>query len=278
MRILREPLFHFFLLGLAIFGWFSLKNPDTPVAEGVIVIDDKDVTLLTEQFAATWRRPPTPAELEGLVQTMLREEVLVREAEALGLDQGDSVIRSRLVQKMTFLTESVAQAMTPEDSVLIEHMQAYPDQFRRPGRVAFEQVGLGPSPTDAEIAELRAALEAGADPATLGLRSLLPPALPLSTVNSIDGVFGRGMFDGVYALEGEGWQGPVQSGYGWHLVRVTEKLPEALPPFEEAREAVLAHWRRETSETLSNAQFESLKAQYEVTLPETGESSGEAAQ
>lgn len=280
MRLLKEPLFHFLLLGAAIFAWYSLQAPRTTVEDGgpQIVIDAQDVDRLIAQYRATWRRPPRAAELEAMIDGLAREEVLVREARAMGLDVGDSVIRGRLTQKMDFLTTSVAQSMEPDEAVLLAHLEANPERFRSAGRVAFEQVFLGPVPAPAVIEEVSAALAEGADPGNLGQRTLLPLDLPLSSKTAVDATFGGELFAQVQALPEGVWQGPVTSGYGSHFVRVTAREEPRLPSLSEIREAVLFDWRREMSESLTQAQFEQLSAQYTITRPDLSQWAGELLQ
>ncbi|NDR55410.1 peptidyl-prolyl cis-trans isomerase [Aliiruegeria sabulilitoris] len=267
MRILREPLFHFFLLGLLLFGWFFWLNPADPndAASDRIVIDVQDIARLTAQFEATWRRPPTEAELQGLLDSLVREEVLVREAQLLGLDQGDGAIRNRLAQKMTFLTTSVAQSIEPDDEVLRAYMDQNQERFAFPPRVSFEQILLKP---EEEAGDVLAALNTGADPTQLGAATLLPAEIPLSIAASVDGLLGRGTFEQLAELPEGRWSGPVQSGYGLHVVRLTGREPGALPPFDEIRDRVLQDWRSKQSEELTAAQLKSLKSKYEIVLPE----------
>lgn len=265
-RILREPLFHFFLLGVGIFALYGSVNPDklTGVASERIVIDTQDIDRLVQQFEATWRRPPTRPELQGLVEAQVREEVLVREALALGLDQGDGIIRNRLAQKMTFLTTSVAQSMLPEDEVLISHMETNRDRFTMPDMLAFDQIAL-PSGADADAT--LATLNAGTEPEEIGGRSLLPPNMNLSSGQAIDSTFGRGFYEALIELPENVWVGPVQSGYGAHLVRLTDRREPSLPPFEVIRDQVLADWRRDQTDTLTAAQFEAFRAKYDIETP-----------
>ena len=135
MRLLKEPLFQFLLLGLVIFGWFYWKNPpeDEAASSDRIIVDETDLKWLSEQFRSTRQRPPTRSELTALMNQMVREEVLVREALALGLDQGDNVVRNRLAQKMVFLTTSLAQSMEPasEDRPRGEALRARPRKRAR---------------------------------------------------------------------------------------------------------------------------------------------------
>lgn len=265
-RILREPLFHFFLLGLGIFVLYASMNPSDPnaSADERIVIDTQDIGRLVQQFEATWRRPPTQPELQDLVEAQVREEVLVREAIALGLDQGDGIIRSRLAQKMTFLTTSVAQSMLPEDEVLIAYMEANQDRFTMPGMLAFDQIAL---PSGADVDATLAKLNVGANPEEISGRSLLSPNMKLSSAQTIDSTFGRGFYEALIDLPENVWAGPVQSGYGAHLVRLTDRREPALPPFEAIRDQVLTDWRRDQTDVLTSAQFEAFRANYDIETP-----------
>jgi parvulin-like peptidyl-prolyl isomerase len=262
-RILRDPLFHFFLFGLGIFAIYGSLTPEAQNGGGgaLIVIDTQDVDRLVQQFEATWRRPPTQEELSALVEAQLREEILVREAIALGLDQGDGIIRNRLAQKMTFLTTSVAQSMLPEDEILIAHMETNQDRFSMPGQLAFDQISL-PEGADADAA--LAALNAGVDPDEVGNRSLLPLRMPLTSVQAIDGTFGRDFYATLIDFPLNAWAGPVQSGYGAHLVRLTDRKEPRLAPLESIRDQVLADWRREQTDVLTNAQFDAFRDNYKI--------------
>ena len=265
-RILREPLFHFFLLGLGIFAIYGslIPNGQNDGDGTQIVIDTQDVDRLVQQFEATWRRPPTPEELSGLVEAQLREEILVREAIALGLDQGDAIIRNRLAQKMTFLTTSVAQSMLPEDEILIAHMETNRKRFTMPGQLAFDQISL---PEGADANSALAALNAGVDPDEVGNRSLLPLRMPLTSAQAIDATFGRNFYATLIDLPLDAWAGPVQSGYGAHLVRLTARKEPRLPPLESIRDQVLADWRREQTDALTVAQFDAFRDKYEIKTP-----------
>ncbi len=273
MRLLKEPLFHFFLIGAAIFIWFQIISPESEAAVDSerIEITEQDVTLLSEQFEARWKRPPNTAELQALVDASIREEVLVREAKKLGLDRGDTVIRSRLSQKMGFLTEAIAASVVPEEEVLEAFRQQNLDQYATPNKVAFAQVFLGENPADGEVERALDALRAQQEPADLSRSTLLPASMPLSATRVVDSVYGNGFSDGLTPLAKGEWAGPVLSGYGVHLVKVLEIEPSQNPPLEEIHEVVLRDWLRATSEDLAQAQYETLAQGYEIIVPNVAE-------
>ncbi|WP_170763855.1 peptidyl-prolyl cis-trans isomerase [Ruegeria lacuscaerulensis] len=269
MRVFKEPLFHFVLIGLAIFGWFYLVTPEGEYPEPgeIITVDNKDLELLISRFETSWNRPPNNKEIQALIDALVREEVLVREARKLGLDQGDQVIRARLARKMDFLTSAVAASVIPEDDVLEEFLAANPERFSTSPRIAFDQVYLGETPKAGDVELTLAALNSGSDWSAAGLQSLLPKSMPLSANRVVDSAFGQGFAKSLEQLEPDVWSGPIQSGYGYHLARITGSSPAKLPPLEDIRDIVLQEWRRETGEELAQAQYDSLVAHYQIELP-----------
>ena len=268
-RLAREPLVHFMLIGAAVFAFYALVSwPATTPADDEIVVTPGDALQLADRFAAIWLRPPSPDELDSLIDEDIREEVLVREALNLSMDRDDPVIRQRLVQKMTFLMESAAGAMVPAEAELQAYYETHAADYARGTRLAFEQVFLGEAPSAAEVAEALAVLREGVPPATVERGSLLPPAMPLAGAQPVDGTFGTGFFAALDGVDPGAWAGPVRSGYGLHLVRVTEREPGGMPAFAEIREQVEADWRRQKAAELAEAQYRRLAEAYAIRRPD----------
>ena len=151
--MLKEPLLHFLLLGAVIFVVYSLISRNEGSGEpGEIVVTQGQVEHLAATFAKAWQRPPSDQELTGLVRDWVREEVYVREALAMGLDQDDEIIRRRLRQKLEFISEDISAHGDPTDADLNAYMQAHPESYRVEPRVTFRQVYLDPSKHGASLA------------------------------------------------------------------------------------------------------------------------------
>jgi hypothetical protein len=273
-RLAREPMFHFAIIGLALFLIFAARNDAAPEdTSRDIIVTPAQVAGLAAAFEATWKRPPADSELDGMVEDFVREEVYYREAVALGLDRNDTVIRRRLRQKMEFLTESGAETIDVSEDALRAHLDANPERFTAAPRIVFEQVFLGENPADAEVEDTLEALQGGASPKTLGRTTLLPLSVRPSTQQSIDGTFGGGFFAAVEGLDVDRWQGPVTSGYGQHLVRLTGADRPETPALEEVRERVEADWRHDQAERMREDQYKLLADRYTVNMP--GQPQGE---
>ncbi len=265
-RVLAEPMLHFLVIGAALFTFYgAVARPvDSPVA-GEIVVTAATVDNLAAQFEAVWRRPPTGPELTALIEDHVEEEIYYREALALGLDRDDTVIRRRLRQKMEFLGETGAAGADPPEDVLRVHYQDTAERYTTQPRVAFQQVFFGQDEAAAGMG--LAALGGGVAPQTIGVPTLLPASMPMSPSIAVDGTFGDGFFETLAGLEPDRWAGPVESSFGYHLVRVEAVEPGRLLPFNEVRHAVLTDWQQAEAEAMRLRQFEQMRARYRIVLP-----------
>lgn len=267
-RILREPLLHFTVIGLALFVVFkSMNNDPAPLAANEIVISPAAIERLISTFQAVRHRNPDAGELEALVQDQILEEVLVREAKQLGLDQNDTVVRRRLRTKMEFLTAAAAESLVPTPQELQTHFTDNADTYRLPASLAFSQVYLGQRADDAFVATILQELQNGVPARTLGQPTLLPPRVPLTQARTIDSNFGMGFFEQIWPLDNAMWQGPVISGYGLHLIRVEDRKAAELPDLEQVESRVLADWKQDTADKVSKQTIALLKEKYIVQRP-----------
>lgn len=273
-RLLREPLVHFLLLGAALFALYGLVARDDGGPAGEIVVTEGRVRSLAETFTRTWQRPPTATELDGLVEDFIREEVLYREAVALGLDRDDTVIRRRLRQKLEFVSGD-ATAAEPTEAELAALLAANPDAYRVEARVDFSQVLLDPvrrgTALEADAAALLDALRSGrATAAQAGDGRLLEPGYTGLSETDVGRLFGA---DFAAALRdppvGE-WFGPVRSGYGVHLVRIEARTPgrPALPA--EVRDQLVRDWAAGQRQRLLDAQYAELRDRYVIRVEGRG--------
>jgi hypothetical protein len=238
------------------------------------VVSPETAGQLAERFRSVWMRPPTSDELNRLIDEHIREEILVREALALSMDSDDAVIRQRLAQKMRFLLESAAGSVVVTDDELRTYFDENAGLYERGGRAAFEQVFLGEAPSEAEVETAAAALRAGTGAELVGRQTLLPATMPMAGARPVDAVFGDGFFARLEELELGAWSGPVVSGYGTHLVRVTGREPGGLPDFAAVRDQVETDWRRQRAADLVEAQYARMAEAYEVERPDGGALAG----
>ena len=287
MRILREPLFHFLVLGALVFGFYLALRGDDSVADNIIQVSPDKVENLAALFERTWQRPPRAEELEGLVNDYLREEVIYREGVAMGLDQNDTVIRRRIRQKLEFVIEDMMRGPDPDDSVLEEFLADQSERFRIPPRYSFQQIYFSPERRgeDAlgDAVDLMRRLQAEnavARPADAGDPIMLEPAYQLLSPYDISRLFGKPFADNFEGLAVGQWHGPLKSGFGFHVLRVEEKVPGRVPALDEVRGQVVREWDSVRRDEARESFYEELLARYqiEVEYPESVDSTSGAAE
>lgn len=265
--LVREPLLHFLLIGLALFLWYGRVAPDGTDASR-IVVTQAQVDVLARQFEATWSRPPTPAELRGLVDTYVTDEMLFREGRELGLGEDDAVIKRRIRQKYQVMSEELLATEPPSDEELAKYLERHADRFRSAGTMTFEQVivadvGAG---AEREVERARKALEDGADPINVGRPTMLPSREDAAALDLVARDFGQEFVRQLEQVPLGQWHGPVQSPFGTHVVRVTQRTPGALPALDDIRVAVTREWERERRERALGANLAELRRKYPVVI------------
>jgi hypothetical protein len=276
-KLAREPLLHFLLIGAGLFVLFDAMNGPATDPPNRIVVSAGQVEQLAERFSQTWMRPPSEQEMTALIDGHLRDEVYYREAVALGLDQDDRVIRRRLRQKLEFIFEDVAALQEPTDAELTAFMHEHREQFLRPPQLSFRQVYLSYDQRpdlNADAKEILARLRAGEDPERLGDRIMLADEFPLVSQTDIERRFGDEFARQLVVVPPGVWTGPLMSGFGGHLVRVSARVEGRMPELAEVREKVQGDWELARRNELKEATFRKLLENYEVVLEEPQASAG----
>jgi len=263
--VLKEPVLHFLLIGVAIFVAYGLVAPRDKQGARIVVTQGV-VDALVSEHQARWQRPPAEQELAGLVEAYVRDEILYREGTAMGLDRDDPVIKRRVRQKLDVIAEEQQAREAPTDADLTAYLAKHADRFTRPGAVSFEQIFLPATATAAELEMARASAARGADPARIGQPSMLPLRAENAPLDLAARDFGPEFATAIATLPLNEWAGPVRSGFGQHLVRVTARTPSVVPPLAEVRPAVAREWENERRVASLSENYRKLRSQYEVVI------------
>ncbi|HET6564168.1 MAG TPA: peptidylprolyl isomerase [Xanthomonadales bacterium] len=287
---LKEPLLHFLVLGGLIFVFYGLVSERRSEQEIFISAGQQDNLINT--FTRTWQRPPTPVEFKGLLDDYVREQIAYREAMAMGLDEDDVIIRRRLRQKLELLAEDVASLSLPSDAELQAFLEAHPEDYRIEPRYSLQQVYFSgdrredpAKDAQALLAELQSAGQPP-DYSNLGDPISLPAKIEGVNQREIARMFGNNFSEQLEKVAPGAWAGPLESGFGVHLVFVSEFEPGKNPELDEVRDAVQRDWfslrRREAVDGMYARLVESYSIEVEapeVELPANGASAeGAAAQ
>ena len=275
-KLIKDPLLHFLLIGALLFLVFELIKSPVGNLENRIVITRGDIDALQANFARTWQRPPTDDELQGLIEDKVREEIAYREAVAMGLDQGDSVIRRRLRMKMELIVEDVAGLSPPSDADLEAYLAENRESFRQQPQLSFMQVYLNSDKrgdrVEDDARKILARLSAAgsdADPESYSDPNMLPKELPLYYIKDIGRLFGVDFSGQILEVKPGEWTGPVWSSYGLHLVYVRERIEGRDPELHEVRKEVEREWSAKRRREFKEETYKKLRELYTVTIEET---------
>ena len=267
-RLWREPILHFLLIGAALFVYYDIAREGGNEAPNRIYVSGGQIQQLVANFERTWSRPPLPSEIDGLIESHVREEVFYREALAMGLDQNDPLVRRRMRMKLEFILEDLA-TQDVEDEILNDYMQRHQDQFRQDTQVSLRLVYLNPElrpQLEGDARQLLTLLNSGADPQTLGDPTMAPAAYQQARQSEVARDFGVEFARQVAQQPLNKWIGPVYSPFGAHLINIDARIDDRLPALTEIRETVLREYLAEQREQQKDFAYQRLRERYAVTI------------
>ncbi|MBB4331409.1 hypothetical protein GGE50_005023 [Rhizobium leguminosarum] len=276
-RVLREPLLHFLVVGAVLFGAYHLLTPSQEEAANThqIVLTKDDLRQLAISWLAQGRSSPTPEQIRGLVDQKVTQEILFREAVALGLDRDDEVVKRRLAQKMDFLASDVASMQEPTDADLKAWFDKNAETFALPAHATFRHLYFS---TDKHgrgtegVAAAALALLGGKSPDSSEVAAVGDPFMFQNhygdaTPDQMAKEFGPEFSKALFQLPAGKWVGPVKSGYGWHLVWIDSIEPGRIPTYAEVMPNVKAGWVRDQYQEIKRTSLEETRSRYSVIVP-----------
>ncbi len=262
--LLKEPLVHFLIAGAAVFWLLSGRAPD--LGERRIVVDKAVVGAMVERFYGSFHRLPSPDETDGMIRDYVADQVYYREALGLGLDQGDEVVVRRMRRKLESLAVADAESAEPGDAQLQALIDTDPARYADDPRTSFEQVYLGADSPESrananvQLAGLRGGKPVRAQPAPL------PAKLANASASDISGLFGDEFTLALRNLPLGQWQGPIASGLGLHLVRVSDRAAPTKPSLATVRQRATNDWRATAIAKAQAEAYQKMLGGYDVTI------------
>ena len=264
-RVFNDPLWLFLLFGSLLFVIAATQED-----ERVIRVTEGDIQRIEEQWQQQMRRDPTPAERASLINQFIRDEAYYQEALALQLDAGDTIVKRRLIQKLSFLTEDLVGTSAPDEATLRAFHAKHQDDYRTPEQFSFSHIYFSadrPVESPDQRADLLAA-KAVEDPTLEGDPFMLQRKYARRSAREIGDLFGRAFAKNLAALSvQERWQGPLRSAFGWHAVQLMDREPASPLAFEQVREKVVIDWKQQQRKKANDAYLENLLATYRIQLP-----------
>jgi peptidyl-prolyl cis-trans isomerase C len=274
----REPLLHFLLIGLLLFAVSNRLHPGSEAKSesNRIVLTPDDFEQLGVTWLAQGRAPPTPEQMQSLIELRVREEVLYREGMALGLDKDDTIVKRRIAQKMEFLAEGAAIESNPSSDTLRTWFKENAERFSLPARISFRHLYFSPDRRGehAREAAVNAVAQMAGKPGDCkDVGSLGDPFMDRDyygdrSAEDMAKLFGSNFAREIGSLKTGQWQGPIESGYGWHLVFIDTAVAARVPAFEEIAPEIRAEWIEDQRAQFKRRTYEAMRARYQVVTPE----------
>ncbi|HUL80565.1 MAG TPA: peptidylprolyl isomerase [Gammaproteobacteria bacterium] len=279
-RVLKDPLVHFLAVGASLFALAAWRGEWIRSGREPIVIGAEQVAQARDAAELLKGRALGDDEVAALLEPTIRDEVLYREALALKLDANDDEVRRRLVEKMSYLTQDLADPAPSSEAELRKFYDDSPARFEVPELATFDQVFFSPSergdalPADAEAGI--AALRAGRAPDEIGDHTPLRGTYESAPREQVAVLFGAALAEAVFTLPPGNWIGPFRSDFGLHAVRLRARTERRLPPYDEIRDLVAAEFAAQRRRERNEAEYRRMRARYEIVIEKPGPRAAEA--
>ena len=271
-KILKEPLFHFLLLGALIFILYAALHKGEP-DEKEIIVSQQQVEELISNYKEQWHKPPSETELQTIIADFIEEEVLYREAIQIGLDKDDKIVRRRLAQKYKFIITDNTEPQKPTEAELKNYLEKNNAKYQVAQLFSFHQITfLGGEESRMKAIETKATILNNTQPEelkTVGNQTALPFHIADKTQEEVNHIFGEAFCSKLNTLEKLKWQGPVQSGFGYHLIFIDSLNKQSAPDFEKIKSKVTDDFMNDKREQMVSDKRKEIISKYHVTVSAT---------
>ena len=277
-KLSREPLVHFIILGALLFAGHLLWQRHVTKADYTITVTAEEMERQALIFAGENRRQPTDDDLKALLFSHVEEQALMREAERLGLGEDDTIIRRRLAQKMRFIIEDVDAPTLPAKADLQTWFEANLGKFITPETRSFSHIYISPEEhgESVEKAALNALAQihqknSAADWKSLGDPFMLKREFKMLNLIEVTRLFGADFAQALFKAKAMDWQGPIESAFGLHLIKIDKITPSVNPQFEDVRLNVETAWQEEARRSANQAALKDVIRKYKVDVLDKNE-------
>ena len=275
-KLFREPLVHFIILGALLFAGHMLWQQRVTKADYTITVTTEEMERQALIFAGENRREPTDDDLKALLFSHVEEQVLMREAQRLGLGEDDTIIRRRLAQKMRFIIEDVDAPALPDGSELQRWFDANIEDFTSAETRSFMHIYLSPEEHGEQIEAKAAMILSKVSDTSQDWKVLGDPFMMKREFKDLRAVeaarlFGPEFSESLFQAAQGTWQGPIESAFGLHLIYMNKIAPKRVPEFGEVRPKVEAAWQEEAQRMANQNNLKKLIKKYKVDVQDPNE-------
>ena len=269
-KILKEPFFHFILIGIALFIRYGMVNKQSS-SKNTILINDFDVSSIIASWEMQWKRPPTEKELQNLIAQNIKQEIFYQEALNMNLDHNDEIIKRRLSQKMQFLSNNIAAMVEPSDKDLKAYYKEHSNKYLTPPSYSLYQITFSPDKRKDNYKDALETLKQFPN-ATFDEMKDWGYSLPFAyffdniNANELGLQLGSKFPEGLQEQELNKWIGPIPSGFGYHLVYITQIKASALPAFDLIKKDIVRDYEYDNQKEINEIIYKELKKKYNIEI------------
>ena len=229
-----------------------------------IFVSDQEILSLISAWRSQVGRDPTDDELARIINNLIDEEILYREALLLGLDQEDTIIKRRLAQKISFLKEeSIPEIPTTEE--LNEYYKNNKEKYYIESSFTFTHYYFSENNNSLERSQqalkaLQDNSKVKSDPFYLGKTFANEP------LRNINTNFGESFSNELMTADLAVWNGPFESTYGHHIVYINSVIPGYIPEIEEVLRQVEVDFLQIKREQAVKGFLNNIRSEYTIFI------------
>lgn len=271
-RFLTEPLLQFLILGGMLYVVVSFIQLQKEKQPKEIVVDGERVALMVSNYRSQTGELPTKHQLDAMIEDYIKEEISFREAKKMGLDKDDEIIRRRLSQKFDFVRNDLIEVQEPDEKQLQEFYKTHLSLFQTESSVSFSHIFFSTDHSADSVAKRKALTLLQQLKGTSihrapekGDRFALQYDYTEQTALDIRGNFGdKPIVDSLFKSNVGNWVGPVQSGYGWHLLYILKRTMASPMLYESNKKLVKEKYMEAAREAEHQKTLQELSKNYIV--------------
>tara|TARA_B100000941_G_scaffold290036_1_gene270874 strand:+ start:2318 stop:3112 length:795 start_codon:yes stop_codon:yes gene_type:complete len=251
----------FFIIGILI---YVIDLAFNSFDEKEIYISDQEIISLVGAWKSQVGRNPTDDEIVRIINNLVEEEILYREALNLGLDKDDKIIKRRLAQKISFLKqESIID--TPSNNELLDYFNNNKDKYFIEPTFTFTHYYFS-NENDAlkrsndAIKEISKNLDVSSDPFFLG-KNFVDVSL-----KSIKSDFGEDFATYFNNFKVNEWSDPVESAYGYHIILVKNSNDGFYPDISMVLKQVEIDLLQSRRDKAISEYLDNIKSEYKIYI------------
>lgn len=271
-QIINESFFHFFIGGVLIFLLYYALNPiELGPNNNTIIIDEDDINRLSVQYEQSWNYKPDKSTTEQLIRQEIQNEILYREALRMNLDHNDEIIQRRLKQKFEFLIKDLIDHELPTEEQLKEYYKTNSDKYFTDKTISFQHLYFNPDERkepekDAEQFYNIVKISNNNKQNILADNSHIQSVQISKNERQIRQEFGQEFSNKIIQLNELGWQKPIASGFGYHLVNIDKIQKAELIPFDKIQDKILLDFQDQKNKKYNQKILSELQKKYEIKV------------